>query len=206
VSSLHWSDAVLQVQYRFPQELAAFPSTTFYEGRLRTGTGATPPLSGSCFPWPVRDGRPFPVVFVPCATEEDTGGSSKSNAGQAQLVAHIICLLRTPENEEAGIEELGITALTPYTKQAKALRGAISSRFDVQAYTIDSFQGREDDIVIFSTVRCNVHDDIGFVEDARRLYAGVIMLVPTLTDECLSGMSHGRGRSVPSSSSVTRKR
>jgi superfamily I DNA and/or RNA helicase len=97
------------------------------------------------------------------------GGSSKSNAGQARLVAHIINLLRTPKEGEASTEELGITALTPYTKQARALRGAIPSRFDVQAYTIDSFQGREDDIIIFSTVRCNVHDDIGFVEDARRL-------------------------------------
>jgi superfamily I DNA and/or RNA helicase len=163
------SDVLRQVQYRFPAELAAFPSATFYEGRLRTGTEVTPALVNSAFPWPQRDGRPFPVVFVPCSTEEDMGGSSKSNEGQARLVAHIVHLLRTPKDGETEVDALGITALTPYTKQAKALRAAIPSGAEVQAYTIDSFQGREDDVIVFSTVRCNVYDEIGFVEDARRL-------------------------------------
>ncbi len=40
---------------------------------------------------------------------------------------------------------------------------------DVVVSTIDGFQGREGDIVVFSTVRCNTEGDIGFVEDERRL-------------------------------------
>jgi hypothetical protein len=124
-------------------------------------------------------------------------------------VAHIIHPLRTLKDEEADTEKLGITALTPYTKQtkqAKYLRGAILNWFDVQAYTIVSFQGREDDIVKLSTVLCNVHDDIGFVEDTRRPYVSVLMLVLTLTKELLSGMSHGRGQNVLPSLSGTRRR
>jgi regulator of nonsense transcripts 1 len=35
-------------------------------------------------------------------------------------------------------------------------------------HSIDEFQGRETDIVIFVTVHCNPHGDIGFLGDLRR--------------------------------------
>ena len=126
------------------------------------------------------------------------GGMSKSNVGQAQVVQWVIKLLTTkeaPEEEKPksdpkgkgkavdrgpepeGAEASGskkdkeekpkITVLTPYTKQVSELKGRMPS--DVGVFTIDSFQGRESDIIIFSTVRCNVERDIGFVEDERRL-------------------------------------
>jgi superfamily I DNA and/or RNA helicase len=34
---------------------------------------------------------------------------------------------------------------------------------------VDSFQGREADIVVFCTVRCNVHYSIGFLANERRM-------------------------------------
>jgi superfamily I DNA and/or RNA helicase len=133
-------------------------------------------LKASQFPWPLNaNGVVMPAVFVQCAAEEDMGGSSKSNEGQANLVAHIVKLLKTSRNEgteedaPTPFEPPGITALTPYTKQAKLLRSTIPTQHDVPAYTIDSFQGRESDVIVFSTVRCNAVEDIGFVEDPRRL-------------------------------------
>jgi senataxin len=39
----------------------------------------------------------------------------------------------------------------------------------VQVKTIDSFQGGEKDIIIFSTVRCNSGGNVGFLDSDRRI-------------------------------------
>ncbi|KAI0077243.1 putative restrictase [Panus rudis PR-1116 ss-1] len=165
---------MLEVQYRFCAEIGSFPSATFYDGRLQTGnpreTEIRQVLEPMSFPWPRRNGRIFPVVFVPCAAEEDQGRSSKSNQGQVDLVKYILKMLRAP-SEAARSDEAtaSIAILTPYSRQVKLLNDNIPSSANATVSTIDGFQGRETDIEIFSTVRCNWENDIGFVEDKRRL-------------------------------------
>ena len=171
-----------QTQYRFSEEIARFPSNEFYEGRLRTGQSREPEIASALvpgsFPWPYDNGRLVPVVFVQCSSEEDFGRSSKSNAGQVSLVTHILSLLRTPRPSGEGfvntatqedLSKFSIAILTPYSRQVKAFKDSIPSPNNTVMSTIDGFQGREGDIVIFSTVRCNAEGDIGFVEDAKRL-------------------------------------
>ncbi|KAA1476797.1 RdRP-domain-containing protein [Dentipellis sp. KUC8613] len=165
---------MLDVQYRFPKELAAFPSKEFYDDKLQTGVEnvyeALAGLLRSTFPWPRQPGtgRVQPAVFVPCSSEEDYGGRSKSNEGQARLVKHIVQLLSTDGASGAPLGDApSIAVLSPYTKQTRLLQRVLPAA--APAYTIDSFQGRESDVVVFSTVRCNASADIGFVEDARRL-------------------------------------
>ena len=173
-----------QVQYRFSAAVAHFPSQEFYEGRLQTGTPREAEIAAtlgiSSFPWPHADengGRITPVVFVPCTSEEDYGRSSKSNAGQVALVKHIVSLLRTPlerggdndNDHRARLQGLTIAVLTPYSRQVQLLRQTLPGALDVVVSTIDGFQGREGDVVVFSTVRCNAEGEIGFVEDERRL-------------------------------------
>jgi regulator of nonsense transcripts 1 len=93
------------------------------------------------------------------------GGVSKYNEGQVGVVQHAISLLLTGYGETSRKPE--ITVLAPYAKQVLQLKNTL--RPPTPCYTIDSFQGRESDIIIFSTVRCNASGDIGFVEDKRRL-------------------------------------
>lgn len=126
------------------------------------------PLLNSAFPWPSTNSEIQPAVFVHCGSEEDFGGQSKSNEGQAALIKHIISLLSTSGATGNRLSEDDlptITVLSPYTKQTKVLRSILR----VPVSTIDSFQGRESDIIVFSTVRSNALADIGFVEDERRL-------------------------------------
>lgn len=158
-----------KVQYRFPEALAAFPSKTFYDGKLKTGKPYSlkddDRLSASSFPWP-RDerGRIVPNVFVQCSAEEDYGRSSKSNTGQVDLVERIVKLLAPVAVSEENTLE--IVALSPYSRQVKAMRDRLSQ---ITASTIDGFQGREADVVVYSTVRSNAEGDIGFLDDRRRL-------------------------------------
>jgi len=117
------------------------------------------------------------------------GGMSKSNTGQAGVVRKVIELLTTkgtqgdPEGKGKSVdrepnpqggngmsgekERPKVTVLTPYAKQVSELKSRVPN--NVGVFMIDSFQGRESDIIIFSTVRCNLERDIGFVEDERRL-------------------------------------
>ncbi|TCD62010.1 hypothetical protein EIP91_007628 [Steccherinum ochraceum] len=170
---------MLDVQYRFSADVAHFPSTEFYEGKLQTGNPRheeiAAKLGPSTFPWPRHaDGRIVPVVFVPCRSEEDYGRSSKSNEGQVALVKHMLSLLRTPSSDSedaalARLQSISVALLTPYSRQVKLMTEEIGTNEHTVISTIDGFQGRESDVVFFSTVRCNVEGDIGFVEDMRRL-------------------------------------
>ena len=167
---------MLDVQYRSPRELNAFPSKEFYEDRLKTSEQNAEVanfLALSSFPWPVRNGTVIPTVFVECDGEEDMGSRSKSNEGQVNLVHRLVAPkgLLSPQNPDTPqgqkLSNLKMTVLSPYTKQIQALRHCLPS--SVTCSTIDSFQGRESDIIIFSTVRCNVEGDVGFLDDPRRL-------------------------------------
>jgi len=99
------------------------------------------------------------------------GRMSKSNAMQVDLVDHIISRLNSNRPNEVQPDEseraLSLTVLTPYTRQVQHLRQRLHSSVTVS--TVDSFQGRESDIIIFSTVRSNAEGDIGFLSDRRRL-------------------------------------
>lgn len=132
-------------------------------------------LAATPFSWPRvgREHRLVPTVFVQCASEETTGSASKGNEGQVELAARIVSLLQPPSSANGDEErqqpqtKLTIAALSPYAKQIALLKSALPS--SVICATIDSFQGRESDVVVFSTVRCNVTREIGFVDDPRRL-------------------------------------
>ncbi|KAH7343653.1 RNA dependent RNA polymerase-domain-containing protein [Rhizoctonia solani] len=166
--------------------LARFPSTEFYNASLRTGKPDSDfvekfeDLAQTNFPWP-RGTEQSPNalntnVFVSCKTEESYGRSSKENVGQAGVVMQILKLLRTRRNatETSDLPPvLSITILSPYSRQVKLLRGMLENDSTVskntEVHTIDGFQGREAEVIIFTTVRSNPSGDIGFLEDERRL-------------------------------------
>lgn len=165
------SRSMLDIQYRFPEHLARFPSQQFYQGKLKTGTdirNLDEKLASTSFPWPrSKTGKIIPEAFVSCSEPEYCDRRSFMNAGQAKVIATIVRLLRSPSAHSAPQEPTSIVVLTPYRGQLDKLKENVPP--DVKVNTIDGFQGKEADIVIFSTVRCNTSRVIGFLADERRL-------------------------------------
>lgn len=180
---------MLDTQYRMHPRLCEFSSKEFYGGNLRSGVDSTDrPLNASGFPFPnatVAGSRTGSIVsdyeraiFIDCESREELGQTSKENKGQAEICVQICKLLTSvPENkrrEHRADEPISashsIVVLTPYTRQAEHLKRVLSSiPQPIEVSSIDGFQGREADIVVFVTVRCNEHRNIGFLKDMRRM-------------------------------------
>ena len=160
---------MLDTQYRMHRDICAFSSHEFYDGRLKTAVpDHTRPLKRSHFPWPSNARK----VFIPCSSTEDIGHQSKSNRDQAEVCRRACDLLtqsiepKASSQPEPAYLPSEIAVLTPYTRQKELLKSMLPS-YDISS--IDGYQGREADIVVFVTVRCNVHYELGFLSDMRRL-------------------------------------
>ena len=72
---------------------------------------------------------------------------------------------------EAGeLTQKDIGIITPYAGQVRAIRNSMSERLDdVEVRTVDGYQGREKEVIIFSCVRSNPEKNVGFLSESRRL-------------------------------------
>jgi superfamily I DNA and/or RNA helicase len=184
---------MLDTQYRMHRSICEFSSAEFYENKLCTGVPDNArPLAASQFPWPTstitgngmaRGNYVNRMVFVQCSSPEEFGGKSKANQGQADLCSEICKMLCTaapappvektskPAGGSRGVggHRQQIAVLTPYSRQAELLEKLLAHLPNVEVSSIDGFQGREADVVIFVTVRCNVKYEIGFLKELRRM-------------------------------------
>lgn len=147
----------LHVQYRMHPALAAFPSAEFYAGTLQTrfDTARYKP------PGPLTR----PLTFRHVAGWE-TPGASKSNAPQAEAVTALVSELC----RSGDVPPTGIGVITPYRSMVGLLRSRFLKDFPaVEVNTVDGFQGREKDVIVFGCVRANSAGSLGFLADRRRM-------------------------------------
>ncbi|MFT4975171.1 MAG: ATP-dependent RNA/DNA helicase IGHMBP2 [Myxococcota bacterium] len=90
---------------------------------------------------------------------------STYNAGEVELVILVVGQLL-----QAGVSASDIGVIAPYSAQVSRLRARL---VDVEAATVNAFQGREKEVIICSFVRSNDSGDLGFVSDPRRLTVAV---------------------------------
>ena len=156
---------MLDTQYRMHPAIATFPSDLFYGGKLLNGVSPPErrPLPG--FPWPREE---FPVAFLPIEGIEVDDGVSKMNEAEAEAACNTVQFLL-----EGGCSISDVAVVTPYAAQVRLIkrmtRQLVRGPPFVEVSSVDGFQGREKEAVIFSAVRSNDHGSVGFVSDWRRV-------------------------------------
>ncbi|PVF99273.1 P-loop containing nucleoside triphosphate hydrolase protein [Serendipita vermifera] len=181
-------NTILDTQHRMHPDISAFSNSEFYGNELKDGANAKnlkPPtsrLSCSKLDWA---GKLPPVLFIDHDNSEVWYGRSRANSGEIEIVGAIIedLLLSNPELKG---EDIGV--ISPYVSQVRTIKDMLRVNLDweqsfnailgerraaeikeIEVKTVDGFEGREKEIIIFSTVRNNSYGGIGFLADKRRM-------------------------------------
>jgi ATP-dependent RNA/DNA helicase IGHMBP2 len=163
---------MLTVQHRMHEAIMRWPSMTSYTGRLIAHASVKDTLltlpgdDGACLSRPTQ---PLDVVDTAGAgfdEESPPESPSRDNPGEARLVALLV-----DDLVRAGLPAGDIGVITPYSAQSARLQAELATHIDdgLEVDSVDGFQGREKEAIVFSAVRSNTAGDIGFVGDARRL-------------------------------------
>jgi regulator of nonsense transcripts 1 len=117
----------------------------------------------------------FSGVGIPSILEEST---SYWNAAEAlQVVSLLKVILR---GDDSNVQTVGV--ISPYNGQVQLIKQMIASDIElrglvsngkrplsIEVKSVDGYQGRERDVILFSAVRSNRQGRIGFLHDWRRM-------------------------------------
>jgi superfamily I DNA and/or RNA helicase len=108
----------------------------------------------------------LPVVFVHVNGTEEKVNGSRVNREEINTVLEIARMLK-----ECRIDMNGIGIITPFREQARFIRDRIKNiTKNIEVSTVDSFQGREKDVVIFSVTSTS---RMNFVSDINRFNVAI---------------------------------
>ena len=150
----------LEEQYRMHPALAEFPSKEFYAGQLKSAAGLEKRTSNINVIW---RNKAMPRIFINVElSREQRLRTSFQNIPEAEFVVKVVVNILNKN-----INQREIAVLTPYAGQVKCIRERLGPVAKcVEVCSVDGFQGREKDMVIFSTVRTRT---LGFTADNHRI-------------------------------------
>lgn len=168
--------SMLKIQYRMHEDIMNFSNQEFYDGVLEADDSVAKHTLNDLVSFESEEENwvedlivpNIPVVFVDTVDIEAgertrKGSTSKENPKEAELVESIVFRLL-----DKGLEPVDIAVITPYDDQVDLIDRELDLE-DLEVDTVDGFQGREKEAVILSLVRSNSENNIGFLEDVRRL-------------------------------------
>ncbi|WKX88225.1 hypothetical protein Q1695_008116 [Nippostrongylus brasiliensis] len=166
---------LLTVQYRMNEKIMQWSSTQFYDSRLVADDKVSDITLSEISFVPKGSELNNPLIMINTDVgeqgrhkcKEELFRMSYRNRGEAELVIRYLRLL-----EEIGVPGKEIAVISPYYAQVAQIREMMTST-DVSVNTVDSFQGQEREVVVFSMVRHNPEQVIGFLRDERRLNVAI---------------------------------
>jgi hypothetical protein len=120
----------------------------------------------------IRSNFPKPVVWMNTSGKSQTPqGNSYINRFEQDKILDLLATLQAAAKKSQNTASVAIIA--GYAAQARALdsriqRGSLTE-LSIEVATVDSFQGRESDICIFSVTLSNTDDYLGFLRSLERL-------------------------------------
>ena len=170
--------AMLYRQHRMVPAIGGLVSTVFYERRLESVGGKAVPLS-------IAQWQPKAVVWHSTSKQADRSeqralNGSWMNPLEAKWTRQLLDRLdfyvtahtpkHDPENKPAPLK---VVVLTGYSAQRNHLENALGSEarpnLEVDFHTVDAYQGREADVVVFSVTRSNRDGKAGFLSERERI-------------------------------------
>ena len=139
---LGFPSELLNVQRRMHPKIVEFPNNEFYDGKLKTEYIGNYKI------------EPFKIINIE-GKEKRTGNSYQNYEECLEIIKQVALLKK---------QFIDIVVISPYKAQCDLLK---SMNTDLEIHTVDSFQGREADVILLMTVRTG--NCIGFWKDFRRL-------------------------------------
>eukprot|EP00096_Caligus_rogercresseyi_P011820 TRINITY_DN4781_c0_g1_i2.p1 TRINITY_DN4781_c0_g1~~TRINITY_DN4781_c0_g1_i2.p1 ORF type:complete len:430 (-),score=136.82 TRINITY_DN4781_c0_g1_i2:120-1409(-) len=173
----------LSTQYRSHELISAWSSSYMYGGLLKSHPSvASITLEGLV----EKNNAPAlrdPLVFVDTKgmeyyEEVDEGSELMADADKSivnQNEAFLVEIL-VQKYVSLGVTPKDIGIISPYWSQVSVLRSLIwkeESLQDIGIHTVDSFQGKEKEMILISFVRSNPFGEIGFLRETRRINVSV---------------------------------
>jgi superfamily I DNA and/or RNA helicase len=158
--------ASLDIQYRMRDEIGKLISHLFYEGKLRSVNATTDKIKlgllMGAVDWIDTGAKGL------SRSSENRVGDSFSNRFEIDAIKDKLKILNNALGTIIKPEgKLSVLIIAPYVAQVDLARTHLqhfnNAFLDVQFNTIDAVQGREADIVFFSTVRNNSQGKTGFL-------------------------------------------
>jgi superfamily I DNA and/or RNA helicase len=169
---------LLDTQYRMHREVSVWPRGEFYQGKVLDGYN----VADGGYNQPYALDLMGPYAFIDAAEgqeESEPESRSKFNMMEVDLVLYLLRKFRSACKSARVTAEVGV--ISPYKGQVAVLQShlgvtngsQLGGGINVEIQSVDGFQGREKDVIIFSAVRANRAGNIGFLQDHRRLNVAI---------------------------------
>ena len=161
----------LTTQHRMTRAIGDLVSECFYQGRLRNVNDRT------CKWLQKASALPKPVTWINTAKlpnrQETNHRGTFVNPAEVDAIANLLLRLELAARNRK--EPYSVALLSGYGGQVAAFERLVATKrkdlenLTIEVGTVDSYQGREADIAVYSITRCNREGRIGFLREYERL-------------------------------------